>query len=367
MIQPVILCGGSGTRLWPRSRVSRPKPFVPLVGELTLFEAALDRVADRQVFAPPIVVAGPQHVSFIEAQAGHIDGLRIIVEPVGRNTAPAIALAASILAPGTIMLVCPSDHHIADKAAFIHAAQSGAVLAGDSWLVAIGVKADRPETGYGYIRIGEPLGAGASGSPQDGPCHMIDRFVEKPDAARAAEFLADGGYCWNAGIFVFGAGAYLESLAHNRPDMAQNARLSLGDAQGGNSRGESRQEGRPQGRSALIHPDSTQFSSITGESVDYAVMENAEKAAVVVADMGWSDIGNWRALRDARTDGGGGNSVTGTADLIGCRNVMVDSDGPRVSVVGLDDIIVVVDGNDILVVSASAAQDVGKLPGAAGA
>ncbi len=347
MIQPVILCGGSGTRLWPRSRASRPKPFLALTGETSLFEATLARVSDREMFAPPIVVTGQQHVELVLAQAGDVDGLRIVVEPVGRNTAPAIALAACILPEDAVMLVCPSDHHIADIAEFIRSARDGAVLASDGWLTAIGVKASRPETGYGYILEGEGIAA-----PCKKSCHTIERFVEKPDAALAAEFLADGRYCWNAGIFAFGAANFLAELARHRPDMAEMAQQAMAA---------SAADG------VLIKPDTAIFSSIEPESVDYAVMEQARRAAVVAADMGWSDIGNWRALRDARVHDANGNSIKGSADLVDCHDVMVDSDGPHVSVIGLDDVIVVVDGDEILVVSASGAQKVGKLPGVTGA
>lgn len=348
MITPIILCGGSGTRLWPRSRVSKPKPFLPLVGDQTLFEATLARCADRSVFAAPVVVTGQGHLDHVTAQSGGVTGLQIIVEPSAKNTAPAIALAAARLPEDAIILVCPSDHHIADGAAFIRAAQAAAGLAADDWMVAFGIEAKRPETGFGYILRGDRIDGVHANSG-----HRIAKFVEKPDLTTAEQFLADGGYSWNGGIFAFRAGAYLTALETHRPEMAKCVRQAVvnGAEQGTN-----------------FYPMAGAFATIEADSVDYAVMENTQRAAVVAADMGWSDIGNWEALRDARASAdhrdAAGNIVKGKGELIDCTNVMVDSDGPRVSVIGLDDVVVVVDGNEVLVVSAAGAQQVGKLNGA---
>jgi mannose-1-phosphate guanylyltransferase/mannose-6-phosphate isomerase len=338
-ITPVILCGGSGTRLWPLSRPARPKPFLPLLGEETLFEATLARCSGEP-FAPPLLVAGAGQLALVESQAvGELGG--IVVEPAAKSTAPAIALAAARLPKDTVMLVCPCDHHIADVRAFRDAAAKAAALAEAGWLVAFGIAPDRAETGYGYIQVGEALPGG----------FRVERFVEKPDRTRAEAFLEDGGYCWNGGIFAFRAGTFLEQLAAHRPEMAEAA-------------GEAVARGRRDG--VRFHPDSAAFARIAAESVDYAVMEETSRAAMVEADMGWSDIGNWQALRDARQGDADGNVVTGPADLIDCRNVMVESDGARVSVVGLDDVIVVVNGSEVLVTSGKGAAEVGKLKGAKG-
>jgi mannose-1-phosphate guanylyltransferase/mannose-6-phosphate isomerase len=337
-IHPVILCGGSGTRLWPRSRATKPKPFLPLVGERTLFEATLDRCRRDELFAQPIVVAGSAHLAHIAEQASA--DAAIIVEPAAKNTAPAIALAAAMLPESALMLVCPSDHHIADTGAFARAAEAAARLAADDWLVAFGIAADRPETGYGYILRGEPVAGG----------HTVARFVEKPDRATAERFLDEGGYSWNGGIFAFRAGAYLAELARHRPEMADAVARAVAG-------------GRYEGRE--FHPAAKPFTEIAGESVDYAVMENTARAAVVPASMGWSDIGNWEALRDARSGDEVGNRTTGPAEIVDCRNVLVETDGPRVSVIGLEDVIVVVDKGEVLVTSAAGAQKVGKLTGAA--
>ncbi|MEL6529536.1 MAG: sugar phosphate nucleotidyltransferase, partial [Pseudomonadota bacterium] len=201
-IHPVILCGGSGTRLWPLSRKAVPKPFLPLIGETTLFEQAVGRVAGDDRFAEPIIVAGPQHCDLIEAQMrGRAH--RLIVEPAAKNTAPAIGLAAALIDPDDIMLVCPSDHHIADEAAFRACAIAAASLAAEDYLVSFGIAAERPETGYGYLKHGEPLAGGFE----------IAQFVEKPDLAAAQTYLESGNYSWNGGIFAFRAGQLLDELA----------------------------------------------------------------------------------------------------------------------------------------------------------
>lgn len=339
LIHPVILCGGSGTRLWPRSRKHRPKPFLPLLGERTLFQQSLDRAADPARFAPPVIVAGSAHCGFIEDQAGARAGARLIVEPAAKNTAPAIALAAHALPPEAVMLVCPSDHHIADEAAFLAGVREAAALAEEDFMVAFGIQPTGPETGYGYIRKGAPLALG----------NDVAQFVEKPDRATAEQFLAADDYVWNGGIFAFRAGAFLAELTAHRPTMAARVAEAWAGA---------RQDGWQ------VYPDADAFAAINGESVDYAVMENTARAAVVSADMGWSDIGNWDALMTAREADDAGNRVRGPVDLSDCRNVMVESDRLRVSVVGLEDVIVVVDGDEVLVTSRAGAQQVGKLPGA---
>ncbi|TMM46128.1 mannose-1-phosphate guanylyltransferase [Qipengyuania marisflavi] len=338
-IHPVILCGGSGTRLWPRSRKALPKPFLPLLGPLTLFQQGLDRTSDAQLFAPATVVAGKAHVAVIESQLGEAGEAALIVEPAARNTAPAIALAAHRLPSDAVMLVCPSDHYIADQEAFLSGVAKAAALAREGYLVAFGITPTRPETGYGYIECGDALGSG----------QRVARFVEKPDAERARAFLDSGDFVWNGGIFAFRAGDYLDELARHRPDMAAAVHAAVA-------------AGRAVGQ--RFHPDAAAFAGITGESIDFAVMENTDRAAVVAADMGWSDIGDWSALMAARGVDDAGNALAGRADITGGSGVMVESDGPRVSVVGLSNIIVVVDGDEVLVTARDAAQDVGKLPGA---
>ena len=342
MITPVILCGGSGTRLWPRSRKAKPKPFLPLVGDDTLFEATVLRCPAEAGFGPPVVVTGTAHLEHVEAQLPDLAAAQVIVEPEAKNTAAAIALAAHRLPADAVMLVCPSDHHIGDVAAFQVAAREAAGLAAQGWLVAIGIAATAPETGFGYVRRGPPVD-GHGG-------FEVEAFVEKPDAERAQAFLDDGGYFWNGGIFAFRAGTFLEELLAHRPQLAEAVRLSV-------------ERGHMDGR--RFHPDPASFAEVESESVDYAVMENTARAAMVPAAMAWSDIGNWQALHDAQARDAASNSVRGTVELRDCSNVLVHTDGPRVSVIGASNLIVVVDGDEVLVTTREGAQLVGKLSGAA--
>ncbi|WP_428332293.1 mannose-1-phosphate guanylyltransferase [Novosphingobium sp.] len=340
-IVPVILCGGSGTRLWPRSRKSKPKPFLPLIGETTLFAATALRCSRDAGFADPVVVAGAAHVRLVEGQLPSASAGSIIVEPEAKNTAAAIALAAARLPADAIMLVCPSDHYIGDVAAFRAAAHTAAALAADDWLVSFGIEPTAPETGFGYLKRGDAIGTTGG--------YQVERFVEKPDLARAKAFLADGGFSWNGGIFAFRAGAFMDELARHRLDIAQAVRASVTQGHEDGDR---------------FHPDAAVFATIQGESVDYAVMEKTSRAAMVPVAMEWSDIGNWQALHEALPRDPHGNAVRGEAELKNCRNVLVDSDGPHVSVVGVDNLIIVVDGNNIMITTPDGAQLVGKLHGA---
>jgi len=340
-ITPVILCGGSGTRLWPRSRVEKPKPFLPLVGGMTLFEQGIARASDRAIFDAPIVVTGHKHLGHVESQLNEAQDAQILVEPSARNTAAAIALAALRMPEDAIMLVCPSDHHIGDSASFVAAAQAAGRLAEDGWLVAFGITATGPETGFGYVKRGEAIGS-------DG--YKVDRFVEKPNLERALEFLAEGSYAWNGGIFAMRAGDFLRELGEHRPAILEGVSEAVAKGSADGQR---------------FHPNAAIFNAVESDSVDYAVMEKTSRAAVVPASMAWSDIGNWHALWDAREKDEAGNSVVGNAELVGCRNVLVESDGPRVSVIGLEEVMVVVDGNDVMITSVPGVQKVGKLYGAA--
>jgi mannose-1-phosphate guanylyltransferase/mannose-1-phosphate guanylyltransferase/mannose-6-phosphate isomerase len=343
-IVPVILCGGSGTRLWPRSRAAKPKPFLPLVGAQTLFEATLARCAVEGGFAPPVVVTGAAHAPHVEAQLAGVPEARIIVEPAAKNTAAAIALAALRLPDDAVMLVCPSDHHIGDCDAFAAAARSAAALAAEGWLVSFGIEAKTPETGFGYLKRGAAIG-----EPHNVLGFHVDQFVEKPDRDRAQSFLDEGIYAWNGGIFAFRVRDFIAELQSHRPALLEAVLKAVG-------------HGREDGD--RFYPDAEAFAAVTGESVDYAVMENTARAAMVPADIGWSDIGNWQALHQARPRDAQGNATAGPVELVDCRNVLVDSDGPRVSVIGLENVIVVVDGDEVLVTTAAGTQLVGKLTGA---
>jgi mannose-1-phosphate guanylyltransferase len=339
-IVPVVLCGGNGTRLWPRSRSARPKPFLSLTGQATLFEATLERVASKFGFASPVIVTGARHVDHVMAQSSSA-GATIIVEPKAQNTAAAIALAALRLPEEAVMLVCPSDHHIANEGAFRDAAHAAAALAIEGYLVSIAIEPTWPETGYGYLEQGDSLSNGA---------FKVERFVEKPDKATAEAYLASGKFSWNGGVFAFRVKCFLDELEKSAPAIAAAARAAVS-------------HGHTDG--ACFFPAPDKFNGFEPLSVDYAVMERTTKAAMVPAAMGWSDIGNWDALHASLGKDANGNTVQGEADLLDCRSVFVSSDGARVSVVGLEDVIIVVDGNDILVTSRAGAQNVGKLKGAA--
>lgn len=338
---PVILCGGDGTRLWPLSRASAPKPFLPLIGEQTLFQRTLDRL-QAPLFSDAIVVTGSAHAKLVERQLGEAPIREIVVEPEPRGTAAAIAIAASRVAPDAILLVCPSDHHIDDPKAFAEAAARAASLASDGWLVCLGVEAESPETRFGYIRRGAAVGP-------DG--FRIEQFVEKPDADAAAAFLASGRFAWNSGIFVFRAGDYLDELGRFQPQAASALARSV-------------ENGR--GTGGHFYPDESAFGAISVESIDRAIMEKTDRAALVMADPGWSDVGDWRALHDKRPKDAEGNSVRGPAELLDCRNVLVDSDGPRVHVLGLEDVIVVIEGGDVLIAKVTQTGNVSKLNGVRG-
>jgi mannose-1-phosphate guanylyltransferase/mannose-1-phosphate guanylyltransferase/mannose-6-phosphate isomerase len=298
------------------------------VGTTTLFEEALARCRDCG-FAKPIVVTGAAHVDHVEEQLAGFDAQEIIVEPKPRQTAAAAAVAALRLPGDAVMLVCPSDHHIAAGERFAAACQSAADLASQGLLVCLAVEANEPETRFGYVRAGEPLGPAA---------FRIAEFVEKPDSATAAAYLQSGLFAWNSGIFAFRAADYLAELERQRPQLADTARTAVRDGH----------------RSApLFYPDGSAYERMEPESIDRAVMENTDRAAMVLAAIDWSDLGDWRSLKRMRKKDENGNSIRGPAEIVDCRNVLVESDGPKVRAVGLDDLVIVIDGDDILVASAS--------------
>jgi mannose-1-phosphate guanylyltransferase len=330
-IIPVILSGGSGTRLWPMSRDEQPKQFLALTAEQTMFQLTLDRAGDASRFAAPLIVANARHADLIEAQ---LEGraATLILEPLARNTAPAIALAALAANPADPLLVMPSDHVIADVPAFMAAIDAALPLVERGWLATFGITPDAPETGYGYIQTGEEVSPGT---------HRVDRFVEKPDLATAEAMLAQGGYVWNGGIFLFRADAYLRALAEFAPAMLDAARAAMDLAQRAGPR---------------ILPDADAFAASPSDSIDYAVMEKADRVAVVPVSMGWSDIGSWDALY-ALDPAHKGDVLA--LDTTGC---LLRSDGGiRINAVGVSDLIVVASGQDVLILPRGKSQDVKRL------
>lgn len=331
---PVILSGGSGTRLWPLSRPERPKQFLALAGETTLFAQTLERTTGLAGCRPPIVVGNAAHAELMAGQAPA--GATIILEPCARNTAPAIALAALASAPDALLLVMPSDHVITDNAAFHAAIAKARPLAQAGWLVTFGILPDAPDTGYGYIALGPELAPGAQ---------SVARFVEKPDEARAQAMLAQGNHVWNAGIFLFSAGAFLAALEVHQPAMLTATRQAMAEAE-------------RQGRE--IRPDAAAFGQAPSDSIDYAIMERADKVACVPVSMGWSDVGSWDALHAIASHDAAGNSADGDAALIEANGCLVRSDGVRITLVGVQDLIVVAAGNDVLILPRGRSQEVRK-------
>jgi mannose-1-phosphate guanylyltransferase len=327
-IIPVILSGGSGTRLWPMSRDERPKQFLALTAERTMMQLTLDRVAAG--FGNPIIVANAAHVALIESQLeGRSETL--ILEPAARNTAPAIALAALAANPADALLVMPSDHAIADVPAFMAAIDAVTPLVDRGWLATFGITPDAPETGYGYIRMGDEEAPGV---------HRVDRFVEKPDHATAEAMIAQGGYVWNGGIFLFRADAYLRALAAHAPAILDAVRAAYESATRVGTQ---------------IWPDAERFAASPSDSIDYAVMERADRVAVAPVSMGWSDIGSWDALYALDSN------PRGDVLAIDTENCLFRSDGLKIAAVGVKDLIVVASGDTVMVVPRGASQDVKKL------
>lgn len=334
-IIPVILSGGAGTRLWPLSRTGKPKQLLCLTGQETMLQLTARRTADGARFTAPLIVANARHADMIEAQLAEtgISDATLILEPAGRNTAPAIALAALAAAPGATLLVMPSDHVIADVAAFRAAIEAASPAVEAGWLVTFGIAPSAPETGYGYICAGETLLPGV---------RKVTRFVEKPDKATAERYLAEGCYAWNGGIFLFRADTYLEALAIHAPDILAATREAMRLAARDGHR---------------LHPDAAAFAASPSDSIDYAVMEKAARVAVVPVEMGWSDVGSWDALHDLAADLNG-NAEHGAVVAIDTNNCLLRSDGPLIAAVGVTDLIVIATGDAVLILPRGSSQDV---------
>ena len=343
MLIPLVLSGGSGTRLWPVSRKNLPKQFLALTGEQTLFQETLSRASKLPQAAPPIIVASEDH-RFLAAEQALESGIKnasIILEPLARNTAPAIALGALKALqdhPDAILLVLPADHLIADAKAFTTAVAQARPLAEQGHLVTFGIRPDRPETGFGYIQRGNNLGEHG---------FKVDRFVEKPDLETATGYLANGSYDWNSGMFLFKASRYIEELRTHNPIMLEAVEIAFAAASSDLD---------------FIRLDAASFAKVPDDSIDYAVMEKTQHAAVVPVSCGWSDIGSWSAMWLSTEKDDNGNRFDGDVLAVDTRHTLVRThERHLVATLGVEDLVVVTTPDATLVAHRDAAQDVKKI------
>ncbi|MCW8914453.1 MAG: mannose-1-phosphate guanylyltransferase/mannose-6-phosphate isomerase [Magnetovibrio sp.] len=339
-IVPVILSGGSGTRLWPMSRTLYPKQLQSLYSDRSMLVETAARVSGEG-FGEPIIICNGEH-RFIIAEQMLKAGLNprsIVLEPVGRNTAPAAAVAAMMLIesdPDALMLLMPSDHLISKPDAFLAACAQAQIAANEHALVTFGIVPSAPETGFGYIRQGEPL-VGYDG------CYQVQNFVEKPDLATAKGYLDEGGYFWNSGIFLFKAQNYLDELGRSHPEMIRLCQQAVDKGQRDMD---------------FFRLDDKSFHDIVGNSIDYAVMEKTDHAAVVPVDMGWDDVGSWSALWAVGEKDVDQNILVGDVVTHDVKNSYVRSSGQLVASIGMKDTIIVATDDVVLVADKDRAQDV---------
>jgi len=341
-IFPVILSGGSGSRLWPLSRESFPKQLLPLAGERTMLQETALRVADPARFHPVMVIANAEHRFVIAEQLREVGQGRptIVLEPVARNTAPAVAAAALIAAqqdPDALILVMPADHAVPDAAGFLAAVDAGLPAAEGGALVLFGIQPDSPATGYGYIRAGAAL---------SGAARQVEAFVEKPDLAAAERYLADGRYSWNSGIFLLPAKAVIAELEAHEPAVLAAVRGALDAAKRDLD---------------FVRLDADAFGASPSISIDYAVMERTAKAAVVPSSFAWSDVGAWSALWKLAPRNENDNVEIGDTLTEDTRGSYLRSEGPLIAAVGVENLIVVATQDAVLIAARDKDQDVKKI------
>jgi mannose-1-phosphate guanylyltransferase/mannose-6-phosphate isomerase len=341
MLTPVLLSGGVGSRLWPVSRETHPKQFLPLAGELSMLQETLRRTSGLEETAP-LVVCNEEHRFMVAEQLRQVDleAGGLILEPQGRNTAPAVALAALKAMesdPEALLLVLPADHLIQDVSAFVEAVGKAVAPAQEGRLMTFGVVPASAETGYGYIKCGASLGA---------ELYELERFVEKPDAATAQAYLDSGNYLWNSGMFLLRAATYLEQLQQFAPEILESCRQAM------------------EGASVdldFVRPDAQAFDQCPSDSIDYAVMERTELGGVVSLDCGWSDVGAWSALWDVAERDNDGNVCKGDVMLDNCRDSYFRSDSRLVTATGVDNLVVVETADAVLVADRARVQDVKRI------
>jgi mannose-1-phosphate guanylyltransferase/mannose-6-phosphate isomerase len=346
MIYPVILSGGSGTRLWPMSRALYPKQLLALVGERSLLQETALRVAGKTGFAAPLIIANEEHRFIIAEQLREIGVTAdaLMLEPLGRNTAPAACIAALQVAqhdPDGLMLLMPSDHAIADLAAFRQATERAASAAASGRLVTFGITPEHPETGFGYIAKGAAI-EGCDGSFQ------VAGFIEKPDAPTAERYVASGDYFWNSGIFLFPAKVWLAEIGRLQPQMLEACKAALAKARCD---------------SDFVRLDKEAFAACPSDSIDYAVMEHTTLAAVVPVGMGWNDLGSWDALWDMGDKDECGNALLGNVVAEATTNCYLRSEAGLVAAIGVEDLVVVATDDAVMVAPRNRTQEVKQLVG----
>jgi len=347
MIVPIILSGGSGTRLWPLSTPERPKQFLPLAGERTLFQDTLARLDGLPGLLDPLVVCNGAHGALVAAQLAEIGGaaVSIVLEPEGRNTAPAIGIAALVARAAAaaadgpdadpILLVLPADHVIADAGAFREAVLLAARAADAGHLVTFGIVPTHPETGFGYIEQGAALG----------DWFRVERFVEKPDRTTAEQYLASGRFLWNSGMFMFRAGTLLAELEQSVPAIHAACERAVAGA----------------ARDGAFLRLGAEFLASPSDSIDYAVMEKTGRAAVVPLDAGWSDVGSWSALHELLVGDEAGNVLRGDVCTLDASGNLVFAGGRAVALLGVDDLVVIDGGDELLIMKRDRSQDLKTL------
>jgi mannose-1-phosphate guanylyltransferase/mannose-6-phosphate isomerase len=331
----VILSGGSGTRLWPLSTPDLPKQFVPLFGERSLFDLTLDRLEGLADVAPPIVVTGAAHVGLVQSALTRsgVGDAWVIIEPVGRNTAPATLAAALVADPEDVLVILPADHVITDPAGFRAALLRAAAHASNGRIVTFGVEPTSPHTGYGYIEVGASI--------ED--AFQVERFKEKPDAAEAEHLASDGRHLWNSGMFVVGAAFLLEEAGAHCPQVIEGVTGAL-----------------PEGKGTLIALDDS-FESVEAISIDYAIMERTGNALAIPIDVGWDDVGSFRSLLAVTDRDEAGNHVTGDVLVEDVSGSFIRATSKRLAVAGVKEMVVVETPDGVLVLPLDRSQDVGEI------